>query len=494
MATKLLLVGLVLALAASCANGFFCPEDLPSFPGVNRTEIVIIVLKAVIRGRVLTSEDAEYYERLRIDNALYKKYPAVIVLPIDEWDVSHTLLIARTQNVYLTVKGGGHSAAGYCLNSGGIVLDMAWMNATSVDTNRLTIYVQGGVQWRNLYKVMNTSYPDIRVVGGTCDGVGVGGFMLGGGISSLSRSYGLGCDNIINMTVVTASGLIVTVGNHSTFQPHKDLFWAMCGGGGGNFGVVTSMHIQAYAAPQPQILFTQICWDYRNTTAVLPWYNTWESTIPNAMTVYGWWRFIFGRKTFCLNTWYNGAQADGLAILQPAINFDPAPFRVYSEWRDYYDYELFYGSSTAVAESNAIIKSGTFPAGAFTESVAQVFADAIETAPSDKSLIVFLHLGGKMAEKANNATAYHQRTAHMAYQVKSIYNATDSPTPHTQWAQTLHSGLASSLIGAYLNYIDPFLPNWQTMYYGSNYARLQQVKSVWDPCNFFRFNQSIELP
>ena len=165
--------------------------------------------------------------------------PAVVVKARAVQDVQSAVRFANRNSVKLTVKSGGHSFMAYCLNEGGIVLDMSAMNSCHVNNDARTIQMEGGILFRDVYDKLQDKR-DVAITG-LCGSIGFSGFTLGGGISPLSRSYGLGCDNLLEMTVVTADGEVVTVSKDDQDEKKRDLFWALCGGGGGNFGVSVSM-------------------------------------------------------------------------------------------------------------------------------------------------------------------------------------------------------------------------------------------------------------
>jgi len=190
-------------------------------------------LKQELSGYVLLPGTPEYAMAVQIDNGRVQQQPTVIVQASGEKDVVTTLRFAQQQGLKLTVLGGGHSATGYCLNTGGVVLDMSLMKAMSLDAKQRTLRVQMGALWSDVYAYMMNSGTGLIPVGGGCLTVGVPGFVQGGGFSFASRSYGISADNLLSLKIVTADGALRHISGASKSKEEIDLFWALRGGGGG---------------------------------------------------------------------------------------------------------------------------------------------------------------------------------------------------------------------------------------------------------------------
>ena len=161
-------------------------------------------LTGLIAGRVLELGDEGFSNSLSIDNGRVTRRPFLVVLPSGTQDVAAILKYCHERGVPLTTKAGGHSAAGYCLNSEGVVLDLADMNSISFSpADKRQLVVGAGTRWIKAYDFLRDQQSPCTVIGGGCAGVGVAGFTLGGGYSFISRSYGLGCDNINGLEFVS---------------------------------------------------------------------------------------------------------------------------------------------------------------------------------------------------------------------------------------------------------------------------------------------------
>ena len=156
-------------------------------------------------------------------------------------DVVAAYTFAVEHDLYVTVKGGGHRGSGYCLNQGGMVIDLSGMKGKRLDAGGQRPWAETGNKWQDLYLYLQSTNTGLIPIGGGCPTVGIPGFMLGGGLSFVSRSYGLSVDNLLAIDIVTPDGKLRTIAEDSKSAEERDLFWACRGGGGGNSGWKSSM-------------------------------------------------------------------------------------------------------------------------------------------------------------------------------------------------------------------------------------------------------------
>ncbi|MGH8824438.1 MAG: FAD-binding oxidoreductase [Jiangellaceae bacterium] len=198
----------------------------------NTTSISIPQLRAEFNGRVIAPDDAGYDQARTVFPGGIDRRPAVIIRPADAGEVSRVVSLARETGLELAVRGGGHSGAGHGVTEGGIVLDLADMRALDIDVDGRTAWAEAGLTAGEYTTAAGTH--GLATGFGDTGSVGIGGITLGGGVGFLARKHGLTIDNLLAADVVTADGELLRV----DAQTHRDLFWAIRGGGG-NFGVVT---------------------------------------------------------------------------------------------------------------------------------------------------------------------------------------------------------------------------------------------------------------
>ena len=192
--------------------------------------------------RVLVS-GALFDKAQRVWNGAVDREPALIVRAETAAEVRAAVLTARDHRLPLSVRGGGHDWAGRALRPGGLVIDLTGVRHVVVDAQARTATVGGGATAR---EVIAAAAPHGLVAAtGTCGSVGMAGLTLVGGYGPLNGRFGLALDNLLAAEVVLADGRVVTA--DAAHEP--ELFWAVRGGGG-NFGVLTSIRVRLHPAPR----------------------------------------------------------------------------------------------------------------------------------------------------------------------------------------------------------------------------------------------------
>jgi hypothetical protein len=232
-------------------------------------------------GQVLRITDPEYKAAATLHNTAIQIWPNLMIRPSTFEDVSSALSTLSSLQIPIRIMGGRHSYGGYCSHQG-IVLDSLLLKGLKIDWQSETVTMQAGVQWGDVYKALNGS--EYVIIGGLCATVGVVGFALGGGYNAMySRPFGLASDDVLNFTVALYNGSIVTAS--STIN--SDLYWALRGGGGGNFGYVLEQtqkihRINKTKLPYGQFTFLNITWvntDIR--TALKNWFTFLKEVADN---------------------------------------------------------------------------------------------------------------------------------------------------------------------------------------------------------------------
>ena len=205
------------------------------------------------RARIVTPGSRSYPLARRLLNRQFDFHPAVIVKCATDSDVAAAIRLARRRELSIAVRSGGTSPGGFSSNDGGLVIDLSPMRGLDIDPSATSIRVRGAVLLQELVRKLGAT--DHMVPVGECMPVGLPGLALGGGFGLLGRTLGLTCDNILGARVVTADGEVLTVSE----SEHPDLFWALRGAGGGNFGVVTQLTMRLHRIPRA-LAYAQVFW------------------------------------------------------------------------------------------------------------------------------------------------------------------------------------------------------------------------------------------
>lgn len=439
-------------------------------------------LKQQITGPVYVETDSDYSENVKVDNKYYQINPKAVCLPKTVQDIQNILRFVKKYNLKFAVKTGGHSACGYSLNTD-LVISMKNFKQYALNGDELTL--GAGYTWREVYqKVPLTQVP----VGGACPGVGVSGFLLGGGYSFLSRSFGLGSDQIIEYEMVKPNGDFVKVNK----DQEKDLFWAL-GAGGGNFGIVTQFKLKTHRIPL-ESLNGDLCYDLKrdDLPEIIRYYNgEYMNNSPNQITTYGMIKRINGTDYFCLTIIHTGEYEAGVNLIRGFLARKPELNLM--QKRNFIRFVLA-NNSTALGSKYAYIKSAMVYKGNMNEKLFEIMRKYHNNRPSMYPLILWMNGAGKVAEKRPHETSFYHRDAYYIIEAKSLWLDPKDEAKHIEWLDNFFKEIEPYTNGAYLNYIDKRLDNWREKYYGSNWERLLQIKQRVDPDNLFHFQQSIHRP
>ncbi len=459
-------------------------------------------LAAMLTGTLVVPTDANYTASAQLFNELHFSSPAAIAYCATSTDVQRCIGFAREHKVALAARSGGHSYAGYS-SCPGLVVDVSSMRQVTPNTTTAQAVVGAGAHLIDIYGQLSAA--GVLIPGGSCPTVGITGLALGGGIGVLGRAYGMTCDNIDSLQMVTADGVLRTCSPNQ----HEDLYWASRGGGGGNFGVVTSFTFKTH--PIPAINLFTLEWAWGDAGAVLESWMQWLSNTPKELwsncqldsngsagggvvKVTG----VFAGPT--------AACASALAPLLSAVGSTPSYQFVGPE--DYFRAMTIEGGCEgesvsqcdAVTRSAFVAKSSYINAalsGSGVSSIIDAISSLATTVPSVGGGIVFDGYGGVINDVAADATAFVHRAAVACAQYSVTYGSANPPDSVaagvTSWLNETQTRFAPYTTGSYQNYIDPTLKNWADAYYGSNLPRLSQIKRKWDPDDYFHFAQSIPL-
>ena len=228
-------------------------------------------LRERVRGQVFTAGDEGYDQARAVHNGMFDKRPLAVLRAEQVADVIAGVNFARDNDLDLSIRGGGHSAPGFGTNDGGLVIDMSPMHTVRVDPQAKTARADAGATWGDFNHATHAF--GLATTGGIISTTGITGLTLGGGIGYLTRGCGLSVDNLASADVVTADGKFVTASAHE----NEDLFWGLRGGGG-NFGVVTSLKYRLHEVDQ--VFAGPILYNLEDAAALLSMFDEFIQDAP----------------------------------------------------------------------------------------------------------------------------------------------------------------------------------------------------------------------
>lgn len=455
---------------------------------------VVEEFETTLTGALVKAGDADYDDVRQVWNGLIDKRPALIVRCSGVADVMDAVNFAGTHQLLLSIRGGGHNVAGNAVCDGGMVIDLSLMKGIFVDPQKRTARAQGGVTWAELDR--ETQVFGLATPGGVVSTTGIAGLTLGGGIGHLRSKYGMSCDNLLSVDLVTVDGNFLTASE----TEHSDLFWALRGGGG-NFGVATTFEFQLHPVGPTVFLcapwypaemakdvirswrdFCKTAPDELSTSAVF-WSIPAAPDIPEEMHGKN---IIIPMGVFC------GPVEEGERIVKPLRELGtplvdmsgPIPYTALQTAFDAFfpKGELLYYFKSLQLDN-------------LDDEVIEVIATRAIDRPSSKTLVPIWYLGGAMSRVGAAETAFGDRSSLFLLSIDTVWDNPEDTEENLSWARQFWADMKSHSGGSiYINFpgFGEEKEDLVRATYGANYERLAALKKRYDPTNLFRMNQNIK--
>lgn len=441
-------------------------------------------------GKVLRPGDAAFNGLLPF-NLRTTVRPQVIAQCKTPHGVSLAVQWARQNQIPLCGHGGGHSYEGFSSCSG-IMIDVRQMSAVVVDAANQTARIGAGALLGDVAEKLFAK--GFAVPAGTCKPVGIAGLTLGGGHGLASRKLGLTCDNLLAAHLVDANGNEV----NASATENPDLFWALRGGGGGNFGIVTEFTFKIH--PVNRVIAFRLVWPNNYPTASLKKWQSFAQSAPDELgfvyVMSGGQGSITGIRCTGLYLPKTAGQTPTVATLKTLL----APL-------------MSVGSPTLTTKQFSYIEAARYFAGngdpdrvyfkgksdyslaAWSDAAVSTFISALRNSTAPVAAI-FEAYGGAINRIGEADTAFpHRGTTRFALQYYAEWASSAASNRNVAAVRALYAAMRPHLPGySYVNYIDLDLIDYAPAYYKGNLARLRTVKQQYDPDNVFHFAQSIPLP
>jgi len=435
-------------------------------------------LASQIAGQVITPEAPDYEQSRLVGNRAYDRHPALIVRCADASDVTRALDFGQSQSLPLAVRGGGHSAAGFGVCDGGLVIDLSRMRRVEVDADKCVARAEAGSLVHDVDEA--TQRFGLATTLGTCPTVGIAGLTLGGGLGFLMSKYGIACDNVLSAHMVTVDGRQLEASQNS----NPDLFWAIRGGGG-NFGVVTALEYQLH--PVSEILVGTLIYPAGRIPELLHAFAKFTGAAPDEMATTA---MILpseqGPKIRML-VGYCGQATLGNDLLKPLR----APLNPQEDTVKVMPYLEAQARVFPVSPK----PSAYFVTNLFLPEINEGAVATITTATQDAPQRFRVMIGqyhGAMTRVRPNDMAFPLRERGYEVEVSSYWGAPGEKASVVQWINALRDNLRPFSHGLNANKLSETSGELVRAAYGPSYARLVEIKKKYDPTNVLRLNPNIK--
>jgi FAD/FMN-containing dehydrogenase len=459
---------------------------------VTRTAPDWDALQREIDGAVVLPDSPDYESARKSAMARFDDVrPSAVVFCTSPDDVSATIAFAGRADLETAVRSGGHSVAGFS-STEGLVIDVTPMSSVSARDGVAT--VGAGARLGDLYDALEQH--DLTIPAGCGPSVGIGGLTLGGGIGVLGRKHGLTCDHLLSADIVLSDGRLVRCDEHHD----QELFWALRGAGGGNFGVVVSFVFRTLPAPTATV--SHVTWAFADAVAVTEAWQRWAPTGPEELDATL--RLIAGGppRVELLVSWL-GSEPEAVELIDQVVTragAEPSSavhrHMGYREAKRYLD-ELGSGGAEDEPRRDHLFTKSEFVRRPLPRKAVVALVHDLTAMPSvgESREVAFLPWGGAYNRVPVDATAFAHRDELFLVQHLLVIGPETAETSgeaahdwlNRSWSH-VHPYAAG---GVYPNFPDPDLRDWKSAFYGPNYERLLSVKAKYDPGNFFRFHQSL---
>lgn len=440
--------------------------------------------KPKLTGTVIYPNNPEYQQARMNWDPFTNAFPAVFVFAHCNRDVVNAVKWARANYVPIRMRSGRHALAkDFNQTDGGIVIDTGKMTKVKLDKQNLVATVEAGMRTGVLARM--AAEEGILSPFGDSWSVGIGGISTGGGITAIQRTAGVISDNILAATIVDANGEILQVSENE----NPDLFWAIRGGGGGNFGIITSYTFKVRPAP-PRVGIFQIIWPWEQLDEVI---DAWQKWAPSVDVRLGTILEVFSKTNGLLRSQgiFLGSAAELRELVRPLRDVG-SPITVLIEEVTLLEAINFWAPiDEPLFDDQNTTWSSTWVEETLPAKGIKAIRRFLEKATGTESNFFFLNSGGVMNQVPPSATAFFWRNTRYYMEWTASWTRETEAQRNIALVEQARKELQCYITGSYVNVPDLYITNFGQEYYGDNFARLRRVKAQYDPNNVFNFVQSI---
>jgi hypothetical protein len=440
------------------------------------------------KGDLLRPGESGYEDARSVWNGMVSRSPRLIARCADVTDVQMAVKAASAMGILTALRCGGHSLAGFG-TCDGLVIELSRMRTVTLDLDKRRARISGGCLLGSIDSA--TQKAGLVFPSGVVSHTGASGLILGGGTGWLTRRFGLSCDNVEGFTMVTADGSLV----HCSESENPDLFWALRGGGG-NFGVVTEFELRLHPltavllgeglCPQPDIHRLLRFW--REFMADAPFDLKWNVDLRLAAQAKNVPIELRGRPVAGSSVLWTGDPQRGHPYLERALslchqNSVRTKVMSYLQLQTMADLDFPHGR-------RYYTKSGYF--ADLDDATIDCLIAAVSEVPSPETQIELAYLGAAAARVSATETAFGDRSAPIIVNLLANWAEPTLDNAHIGWVRRLFQRLRPTMKpGVYVNFMSADEQDRVPEAYHERWERIVNVKSHYDPTNFFRVNQNI---
>lgn len=438
--------------------------------------------KNELTGTVIYPNDPRYQHARMNWNPFTDAFPIVFVFAHQNEDVSNAVKWARKNGVSIRIRSGRHALAkDFSQVDGGIVIDVGQMKNVMLDKVNEIATVEPGIRVGSLVRML--AMEDFLAPFGDSSSVGIGGISTGGGISVIQRTTGLISDNILAATMVDANGEVIQVSE----SINPDLLWAIRGGGGGNFGIITSYKFKVRSAPS-QVGIYEIIWPWNQLEEII---DTWQKWAPSVDERLGSIVEVYSKMNGLLRSQgiFLGPKSELEKLLSPLTGVG-TPIRVSIEEVSLLEAINFWAPHEQPFSDQNTIFSSTWLEQYLPENGLKSIRSFLEKTTGASNFFL-LNSGGTMNRIPSKETAFFWRDTKYYMEWNTQWTRDSETQKNIKLVENTRIELQPYTVGSYVNVPNLNIKNYGQEYYGDNFERLQQVKAKYDPDNVFNFAQSI---
>jgi len=468
----------------------FLAKGLAGPPATEQLKFTLAEAKRLmleLQGSVVLWNDPNYDRARQASDAAYQEFPQIIVYCEVFNDVRASLAFAKRHGLWPVCRSGGHSTAGYSINSE-MVIDLSRICYTVVDPAARRAVVGAGTNFGHVNSTLDTFR--LHVPGGGCEDVCVAGYSQGGGFGFTSRKFGMNCDNVVEALVMLADGRIVVAND----KRNHDLFWALRGGTGNNFGVLLQLTYQLYELDK--LWGFGIQWpiaDAPKALSVLQ--GSYMRTC--AIDEIGYMGFIAyekGEPILAVRGMYVGSAEAGRAALKPLLE-TPGALLNFDHVGTYFELNRSVLSETEFPPVPDLSREGkdcAYIDRALSESDWSEIVTVFEDAPNPGSMITLEPYGGAIKARKPTDMAFVHRDAYLDLALDVFFLNAVEQAAATKYLDEFFQRIEPYTSGfKYQNYPRVGNENFRWNYWGDNFSTLLAIKQKYDPGDFFRYEQSV---